>query len=330
MVRIGVYGASGYAGQDVVEILSQHPHAEIIWVTSTTYAGDCVPFTGLTYIPHDEAQLETVEAVFLALPHTASAPIAAAARARGVRVVDLSADFRLDDVSVYEDWYAVTHPQPDMLPVPYGLVEANRAALTGQDLVAVPGCYPTATLLGLLPLLQANALLPGAPIIVDAKSGVTGAGRTPKPHLHFPEVYGNLTPYKTGRGHRHVPEIEQFITAQQPDAGMVIFSPHLIPVERGLMASIYVQLKPGFSAADAHALYTTTYTDEPLIRVLPPGSYAELKPIAKTNRCDISITPINDSYLHITSVIDNLRKGAAGQAIQCFNVMMGYEETTAL
>jgi len=214
-IRVGVYGAAGYAGQDVVEILLKHPNVELVFATSDTSKGEPVAWSNLRYIGADEVTLDNVDALFLALPHKASAPVAAQGIARGVKVIDLSADLRLDTPQSYQQWYQSAHPNPELLPVPYGLPEINRQNLRNIDLVAVPGCYPTTTLLGLYPLLQAHAIAENTPIIVDAKSGVSGAGRTPKPNLHFVEVFGNLSPYSPGRSHRHVGEIEQEIAKLQ-------------------------------------------------------------------------------------------------------------------
>lgn len=328
--RVGVYGASGYAGQDLVEILARHPHVEIVFGTSNTYAGDPIPLTRLRYIRHEEAALSSVDMVFLALPHLASAPVAARARAAGLKVVDLSADLRLETPEAFEKWYNHAHPNPELLPTPYGLPEFNREQLRGADLVAAPGCYPTTTLLGLYPLLKLDWLVEDAPVIVDAKSGVSGAGREPKPNTHFVEVYSNLSPYNPGRVHRHVGEIEQEMKRINPKAGLLIFTPHLLPVDRGLMASIYVTLKPDYKAGDAQALFEETYAHEPLVKVLPPKQQATLKHVIRTNGAAISLTPVTDRYLHITSVTDNLRKGASGQAVQCFNLMFDLPETTGL
>jgi N-acetyl-gamma-glutamyl-phosphate reductase len=329
-VRVGVFGASGYAGQDAVEILSKHPEVELIFGTSGTYAGQPIPFTKLHYIPPDQADLSTVDAVFLGLPHTASAKIAAQALQVGVKVVDLSADFRLATAESYKQWYGHEHPHPELLPVTYGLPEFNRAHIAGKNLIAAPGCYPTTTLLGVYPVLKHDWLVEDAPVIVDAKSGVSGAGREPKPNTHFVEVYSNFSPYNPGRAHRHTGEIEQEMQRINPKAGMLIFTPHLLPVDRGLMASIYVTLKAGASAQDAQALYEETYAQEPLVQVLPKGQQATLKHVVRTNGAAISLTAVTDRYLHITSVTDNLRKGASGQAVQCFNLMMGFPETLAL
>jgi N-acetyl-gamma-glutamyl-phosphate reductase len=289
-----------------------------------------VPGTKLAYIESEAVDLQSVDAVFLSLPHTASANVAAQALAAGVKVIDLSADFRLDTAESYEQWYKVTHPHPELLPIPYGLPEINRANLRDIDLVAVPGCYPTTTLLGLYPLLKVHALADDAPIIIDAKSGVSGAGSTPKPETHFVEVFGNLSPYKTGRSHRHVGEIEQEIGKINGKTGTVIFTPHLLPVDRGLMASVYVTLNDSFSSDQAQGLYEEVYGEEPLVNVLPAGQHATLKHVVRTNSCAISLTPVTSKYLHITSVTDNLRKGASGQAVQDFNPMFGLPETLAL
>jgi N-acetyl-gamma-glutamyl-phosphate reductase len=329
-IRVGVYGASGYAGQDLIEILSKHPYVEILFGTSNTYAGQPVPFTSLRYIPSDDASLDNLDAVFLALPHGVSAQMAAKALAAGVHVVDLSADLRLDSREVYEKWYNHPHPHPELLPTPYGLPEINRQNIVGKRVIAAPGCYPTTTLLGLYPLLRTHGIAPSRPIIVDAKSGVSGAGRDPKPNLHFVEVYSNFSPYSVGRSHRHVGEIEQEMHKLDADVGTLIFTPHLLPLDRGLMASIYVELNGGITSDKVQDLYEEVYEQEPLVDVLPRGQQATLKHVVRTNGCAISITPVTENNVHITSVTDNLRKGAAGQAVQCFNLMLGFPETTAL
>lgn len=329
-IKAGVYGGSGYAGQDVIEILSRHPCAEVMFATSSTYAGQDVPFTNLKYIPPGEASLEGIDVAFLALPHGVSAQVAKKALDAGVRVVDLSADFRLDTPESYQKWYSHAHPHPELLPTPYGLPEINRDALRDVNLIAAPGCYPTTTILGLMPLLKAGWLEPHRPIVVDAKSGVSGAGRDPKPNLHFVEIYGNLSPYNVGRVHRHVGEIEQEFHKLDPNVGPIIFTPHLLPVDRGLMSSIYAELAEGYTSSEVQALYEQTYADEPLVKVLPVGQQATLKHVVRTNGCAISITPALDRFVHITSVTDNLRKGAAGQAVQGFNLMFGLPETMGL
>jgi N-acetyl-gamma-glutamyl-phosphate reductase len=331
--RVGVMGASGYAGQDLIEILASHPHAEIIFATSNTYLGDTVPFAEhLSYIPHDDADYASIDVLFLALPHKASAiRVKQALNVHpDIKILDLSADFRLDNAETYTKWYDVEHTIPELLPIPYGLPEINRSKLRGASLIAVPGCYPTATLLGLYPLLSMKGVALDTPIVVDAKSGVSGAGRNPKPNTHFVEVFGNLVPYNTGRKHRHVGEIEQEIKKLMPIDDPLIFTPHLLPVDRGLMASIYVALNYNITGDRVHNLYANVYGDEALIQLLPTGQEATLKHVVRTNRCTISVQPVGERYVHITSVIDNLRKGAAGQAVQCFNIMNDLPETTAL
>ncbi len=329
-INVGVYGGSGYAGQDLIEILSKHPQVALHFATSSTYEGERVPFTNLRYIKPDDVSLDGMNAVFLALPHKASAPVGKKALDVGVKVIDLSADLRLNTAQTYQEWYGVEHPHPELLPVPYGLPEINRAKLRHIDVVAVPGCYPTTTLLGLYPLLKVHALAADAPIIVDAKSGTTGAGRKTKPNLQFSELFGNLYPYAPGRSHRHVGEIEQEIVKINGSTGPVIFTPHLLPVDRGLMASIYVTLNNTFTSNQAQTLYEETYGQEPLVNVLPAGQLATLRHSIRQNHCTLSLIPVTDQYLHITSVIDNLRKGAASQAVQDFNLMVGLTETMAL
>lgn len=329
-IRAGIFGASGYAGQDLVKILCGHPNVQLVFATSNTFAGEFVKGADLRYIPTDEVRYDQVDVVFLALPHRTAAPVAKAAQDAGVRVVDLSADLRFDDADNYETWYQTVHPHPDMLPVPYGLPEMHRDDIAGANVVGVPGCYPTATLLGLYPLLRVEGISPENPIIVDAKSGISGAGRTPTAKTHFVEVADNVIPYKAGRVHRHVGEIEQEIRKFMPMSEPLLFTPHLVPVARGLMASLYVTLNYNLTSDKVHSLYANVYADEPLINLLPLGADADFHEVVHTNRCAISITPITQRYIHITSVIDNLRKGAAGQAVQCFNLMFGLPETAGI
>ena len=329
-IRAGVFGGSGYAGLDLVEILSGHPGVELVFATSNTYAGDAVPGTNLIYAPAADAALEQVDAVFLALPHKTSAPVARKAIDAGLKVIDLSADLRIDSPEAYERLYQTPHPHPELLPTPYGLPEINREKLLGADVAATPGCYPTTTLLGIYPLLKAQALCREAPIIVDAKSGVTGAGRKPSMTTHFAEVYSNLIPYKTGRSHRHLGEMEQEAHKIDDGIGPVIFCPHLLPVDRGLMSSIYVTLNDSMASEQVHDLYAEMYAPEALVDLLPLGEQATLKHAVKTNKCVISITPVPPRQAHITSVTDNLRKGAASQAVQNMNLMFGLDETLGL
>lgn len=336
MIRVGIYGVSGYAGFEAFRLLRRHPAVEIVFAASESGAGgtlsqlfpvtDDFPIVGFA-----EAPLDRVDAVLLALPHGVSAAVARQALAAGVRVIDLSADFRLKDPAVYARWYREEHPAPDLLPeAVYGLTEWNRPAIRPARLIANPGCYPTATLLALLPLARAGAIGPG-PIIVDAKSGVSGAGRKPTLTTHFVEVDENLSPYNIGRVHRHLPEIEQMLHAVNGRLGPLIFSPQLLPVARGILATIYVPLAAGWDEGMVRDLLAETYGREPFVKVLPPGSLATLRHAVGTNQCVLSVTGVPEAAMVIlTASIDNLIKGAAGQAVQNLNVMFGLEETLGL
>jgi N-acetyl-gamma-glutamyl-phosphate reductase len=331
-IHVGVYGATGYTGLELVQILARHPEVSIAFLTSESSAGQSLrqswPLApDMELVAAENAPLSDVDAVFLCLPHTRSAPIAAQALAQGVKVVDLSADLRLDDPAVYEKWYKVPHPNPELLPVPYGLPELGRDALIGAQAIAAPGCYATATLLVAEPLVRCNLLIPGAPLIVDAKSGVSGAGRTPKQNILFGEVHGNFSPYNIGRTHRHLAEIEQVMSKAGNGYGPVIFSPHLLPTDRGILATIYAQVQDAIVAQQA---FRDLYAAEPLVDVLPPGELATLAHVVRTPKAALSLTPVSDTLLIIVSVIDNLLKGAASQAVQDFNLMLHLPETAGL
>jgi len=332
MIGVGVYGATGYTGRELVGLLMGHPEVEVRFLTSESAAGKSLRSSwplapDITLIPAADAPLDEVDAVFLCLPHTRSAPLAAQALAAGVRVVDLSADLRLDDPAVYEQWYSVPHPAPELLPIPYGLPELGREKLVGAACIANPGCYATTALLGLAPLVRSKLLIPGAPIIVDAKSGVSGAGRTPKLHILFCEVHGDFSPYAIGRAHRHLPEIEQVLAGEGLEPGRLIFSPHLLPTDRGILATIYVQVA---DVGAARGAFEAIYGDEPLVSLLPEGELATLGHVVRTPYAALSLTPVDDTTLIVVSALDNLLKGAASQAVQNFNLMWGLPETSGL
>ncbi|WP_376790268.1 N-acetyl-gamma-glutamyl-phosphate reductase [Thermoflexus sp.] len=336
MIRVGIYGVSGYAGFEIFRLLRRHPAVEIVFAASESGAGGSLaqlfPLTeDFPVVSFAEASLDRVDVVFLALPHGVSAPVARRALAAGIRVIDLSADFRLKDPAIYARWYKEEHPAPDLLEeAVYGLTEWNRPAIRSARLIANPGCYPTATLLALLPLARMGAIGPG-PIIVDAKSGVSGAGRKPSLTTHFVEVDENLSPYNIGRAHRHLPEIEQALHAVNGALGPLVFSPQLLPVARGILATIYVPLAPGWTAETVRDLLVESYSGEPFVKVLPPGALATLRHSVGTNLCVLSVTGVPEAGLVIlTASIDNLLKGAAGQAVQNLNVMFGLEETAGL
>lgn len=335
MLQVGICGATGYAGYELLRWLRRHPSVEVRFVTSESQAGKSLAevFPGPLDAPLlalDAAPLAEVDLVFLALPHGVSAQVARRAREAGVRVVDLSADFRLETPDAYRRWYGHDHPLPEWLPLPYGLPELNRPQLRDAAVVANPGCYPTSVLLGLAPLLRAGALSEPL-VIVDAKSGVSGAGRAPKQNTHFVEVSENLTPYGIGQVHRHVGEMQQEAARLAGGNGpQIIFSPHLLPISRGLLSTMYVRVQPTLGEAQLRQLYAEQYADEPFVRVLPPGQLATIAHTAHTNQCAISLTLAQPGLLIVVASIDNLVKGAAGQAIQNMNVMFGLPETAGL
>jgi N-acetyl-gamma-glutamyl-phosphate reductase len=306
-----------------------------VFATSESHAGKSLAAVypgplNIALLAPDEAPLGEVDVVFLGLPHGVAAQTAQRARVAGVRVVDLSADFRLATPHEYLRWYKHEHPAPELLPAPYGIPELHRVALIDAALIANPGCYPTSALLGLAPLLRAGALTDPT-IIVDAKSGVSGAGRAPKQNTHFVEVNESLAPYSIGHVHRHVGEMEQeaarLSTGQAPT---IVFSPHLLPISRGILSTMYVRIPADWSEERVRALYAEQYAGEPFVRLLPAGQLAAIAHTAHTNLCAISLTLAQPGHLIVVSSIDNLVKGAAGQAIQNMNVMFGLAESLGL
>ncbi len=334
MIKVGVFGATGYAGVELVQLLSTHPDVQIQFTTSHSFAGqqlnDLYPQAPhLPLILGADAPLEQVDVVFLCLPHAAAAETAVIALAAGCKVIDLSADFRLDDPDVYTQWYGKEHPAPQLLETAvYGLTEANREQLPDATLVAVPGCYPTSVLLPLRPLMQAKLPI-SAPIIADCKSGTSGAGRKATATTHYMNINDNFIPYNIGHAHRHLPEMEQQIHDWNGDAPPLIFSPHLLPVPRGILATIYVTIDQAWELEEIHALYQKTYQDEPFMTVLPLGKLATLAHVVHSNKCVLGLAQAGQTLI-ITSAIDNLVKGAAGQAVQNMNVVFHLDETTGL
>ena len=335
MVRAGIYGASGYAGYELVKLLMGHPEAEIVFATSRSSAGqrmrDLYPCPyDLPLIAPEEADLGAVDAAFFCLPHGASVGAVHAAHAAGVRAIDLSADFRLRDVGVYEAWYKVTHTAPQLLDeAVYGLPEVYGAQVAGARLIANPGCYPTSVLLGLYPLARGGHIADGR-VIVDSKSGTSGAGRKLSQGSLFCEVNENFRPYSVGRAHRHLPEMEQELAAWGVDGVRVTFSPHLLPVNRGIVSTIYCTLEAGWSVARLAALYAEAYAGAPFVHVLPPGELASLAYVNYTNRCAVSFAAAGGDDFVIVTALDNLIKGASGQAVQNMNLMFGLDEGMGL
>lgn len=350
MIRIGIVGATGYTGLELLRILQRHPLARIIWLTSEQSAGQrfgdvfAVPPALGRYplVPAAEADFSAVDVVFCCLPHVVSMETVARARTAGARVIDLSADYRLRDPQVYEKWYGHPHTQQELLrQAVYGLPELYREEIRQADLVANPGCYPTSVILGLAPLARAGWL--EGTVIVDSKSGVSGAGRSPSLKTHFVEANENLSPYSIGRSHRHLVEMEQEIarlleqSRSQPLARneggkcQLIFCPHLLPVNRGILSTIYVTLPADISENQVRAQYEAMYANEPFVYLLGRGQPATLGHTVNTNYCAIGLTLVPETRTLIVTVsIDNLIKGASGQAVQNMNLMFGAVETTAL
>ncbi len=335
-MRIGIYGATGYTGFELIRWLRRHPEAEIVFATSRSYAGkrlsDAFPTTDdLPLVDAGAADPAACDVVFLCLPH-GETTIATArdVLAAGARVIDLSNDFRLRDPATYQRWFRHEHGAPELLrEAVYGLPELYRKEIKTARLVANPGCYPTSVLLPLIPLAEAG-LLDGQ-VIVDAKSGVSGAGRSLSLKTHFVEVNENFAPYNIGHTHRHIAEMEQELSAAAGTPIHVIFSPHLLPVSRGILATIYVRLAADMTQDALRALYSERYAHEPFVHLLPAGQVATLSHTVHTNNVVIGLTPVDErGNWIITSSEDNLVKGASGQAIQNMNIMFGLPETTGL
>ncbi len=333
--RVAVLGATGYTGAELLRLLAGHPAIEISFLSSEQYRERSVAdiYPSLSHVvdirlqaPDPDRVAAAAETVFTALPHGAAAPVVRDLLERGCRVIDLSADFRLRDPAVYARWYA-EHPAPALLAeAVYGLPEVYRDRLRSARLIAVPGCYPTAALLGLVPLARAGLL--GEPVVIDGKSGTTGAGRGAKVEQLFAEVNENFRPYEIG-SHRHGPEIAQELAAAGA-TGPSLFVPHLLPVSRGILSTMYVRV-PGGSQPPLADLYREAYGDEPFIVLRGEGPPPELREVRGTNRCVIGWRwDAGSGQAVIVTAIDNLGKGASGQAVQCLNVALGLPETTGL
>jgi N-acetyl-gamma-glutamyl-phosphate reductase len=324
-VRVGVAGVTGYAGLELLRRLARHPHADVR-LAMASGASESKRLPGLAKIwdapvdPLDVDRLATeTDAVFLALPDTLAAEIGPALADRGTRVFDLSGAFRLRDAALRRQWYP--HSPTTTAGVAYGLTEQRRLELADARLVACPGCYPTAAILALQPLVSESLLEPG--IIIDAKSGISGAGKTPTERTHYSECHDSISAYGVF-GHRHGAEIEQELGVR------VTFVPHLVPLDRGIFETVYARLRPGVDEAAVEGALGRAYADSPFVR-LTGATLPEIKHVAHTNFCDIGWRVDEPGGQLIMAVcIDNLVKGAAGQAIQNFNVMFGFEETAAL
>jgi N-acetyl-gamma-glutamyl-phosphate reductase len=335
MVRIGILGATGYTALELMKILIRHGEAEIVKLTSRQEGDPHVGTVHPQLIGRLDLHLENLgpeqvaaetDCVFCCLPHAASAAAVRILLDAGVRVVDFSADYRLNDAATYTHWYGGEHPDAGRLgKVVYGLPELFGDAIPDAPLVANPGCYPTSAILPLAPLIDAGLVDPGD-LIVDSKSGVTGAGRTPKLTTHYPECNESISAYNVGR-HRHMPEIEQILSrATGRDVG-VIFTPHLVPMDRGILSTIYARPTKQVSEEQLFDVLRQFYDGKPFIRVVE--HLPATKDTLGTNFCDITVRVVKGRVLLI-SAIDNLVKGASGAAVQNFNLMFGFGETTAL
>ena len=335
MVKVGIVGGTGYTGVELLRLLARHPEVELAAITSRGDAGtpvaDMFPSlrgaVGLAFCDPREAPLESCDLVFFATPNGIAMQQATALVSAGVRVIDLAADFRIKDIPTWEKWYGMTHACPDLVEeAVYGLPEVNRAAIKTARVVANPGCYPTATQLGFLPLVEAGCVDLDH-LIADAKSGVSGAGRKAETHILFSEAGDNFKAYGVA-GHRHLPEIRQGLsTAAKRPIGLT-FVPHLTPMIRGIHATLYARVT---REEDFQALFEARYRDEPFVDVMPPKSHPETRSVRAANTCRIAIhRPQGGDTLVILSVIDNLVKGAAGQAVQNMNVMFGFDECAGL
>jgi len=338
-VRVAVFGASGYSGEELLRILVKHSRVEIRAITSRQYAGQAVASvfprfaeTGLQFVfPDVDAIAPGLDIAFLSLPHGLASEYARPLLDKGVKVVDISADFRLRDPSVYERYYKGSHPAPELLPeAVYGLPEIYRDQLRQARLVACAGCYPTSIIIPLAPLLAAD-LIETEGIVACSMSGVSGAGRKVDLPYIFPECNESVRPYGVS-GHRHLPEIEQELTAAAGERVVRMnFIPHLAPMSRGIHSTVIARAKAGPGEGPFVDVWRQCYGDEPFIRILPPGELADTKHVAYSNMAEVGIRcDPHTGNVVISSAIDNLTKCASGQAVQCMNVLCGLPETAAL
>ncbi|OGQ94146.1 MAG: N-acetyl-gamma-glutamyl-phosphate reductase [Deltaproteobacteria bacterium RIFOXYD12_FULL_57_12] len=338
MLKVGIVGASGYTGVELARILNSHPLVELTVATSRSFSGrslaDAFPnLKGLVEIVCTDRKIADyagdADLFFTAVPHQTAMEIVPALLNAGKKVVDLSADFRLADAGVYEQWYQ-PHTATTLLPeAVYGLPELHRLRIQQARLVANPGCYPTSVILGLAPLLKAGAVDPDT-VVADSKSGTSGAGRSAQTATLFCEVADGFRAYKVGE-HRHTPEMEQEISKLCGRPVTITFTPHLLPISRGILSTVYASLAPQLTQEKIATLYSEFYKDEPFVRLCKAGSYPATQYVRGSNFCDIGFKiDSRTGRIVILSAIDNLVKGAAGQAVQNMNILCGFPETTGL
>jgi N-acetyl-gamma-glutamyl-phosphate reductase len=340
-IRVGIVGGTGYTGVELLRLLAQHPAVELVTITSRREAGTRVDAmfpslrgpVDLAFVEPDRAPLSSCDVVFFATPHGVAMSQARALTAAGVRIVDLAADFRLQDVAEYERWYKQAHACPELLrEAVYGLPEVHRSALKRAPIVGNPGCYPTTVQLGLLPLIEGGRrLVDTLGLIAEAKSGVSGAGRKEELPYLFAEASDNFKAYAV-RGHRHIPEtMEQLKLVAGHDQIGLTFIPHLVPMVRGMLTTLHVRIQPDARGTDFQKLFEERFAHEPFVDVMPPGSEPDTRSVRASNVVRIAVhRPGDGDQLVVLVVLDNLVKGASGQAVQCMNVMFGRPETEGL
>lgn len=336
-IKVGVVGATGYAGAEICRLILGHPQAQLAAVSSVSFQGMALSQVYPAYYQicdmvcgEQEQVVEKSDVVFAALPHGLSQDLAAECMEKGKVFIDMGADFRLENEKAYQEWYGGSYTDKSLhAQAVYGLPELFRENMKGKRLIANPGCYTTAVPLALAPALKAG-LIEAQGIIADCKSGVTGAGRKPTQSNHYPELNESFTAYKVA-AHRHTPEIEQTVAKLTGQDVKLTFVPHLLPINRGILATCYARLKPGATPRQLREAYEDQYRDESFIRLLPEGQVANVKNVRYTNFCDVSLftDPRTGTFIGI-SAIDNMVKGAAGQAVQNMNLAFGLEETMGL
>ncbi|MFT6388892.1 MAG: N-acetyl-gamma-glutamyl-phosphate reductase [Cellvibrionaceae bacterium] len=341
MVDVGIVGATGYTGAELLRLLIIHPEVNVKIITSRSEAGVSIAelyphlrgYCDLRFVEPDTDSLANCDLVFFATPHGVAHSMVPELYAKGVRIIDLSADFRIQDADLWEQWYGQKHGCKQLLPKAiYGLPEVNRRSIVDAQLIACPGCYPTSVQLGFLPLIE-NDLVQADQLIANSASGASGAGRQAKVDNLLTEVSDSFKAYASS-GHRHQPEIEQGLRRVQPEnsvAAKLTFVPHLLPIIRGIHSTLYAQLNSVGQKVDLQSLYESFYKDEPFVDVMPAGSHPQTRSVKSSNICRLSVVrPQGGDTVVVMSVIDNLTKGASGQAVQNMNIMFGYEESLGL
>jgi N-acetyl-gamma-glutamyl-phosphate reductase len=338
-VRVAIVGANGYTGGEMVRLLAGHPSVELAALTSRQFAGKNITevfpaLRGILDMPLIELDTSAVaricDVAFLAVPHTQAMPIAADLIKQGIRVVDYSADFRLKDPGIYEKWYKAPHTEPALIKKSvYGLPELHREEVRRAQLVALPGCYPTGAVRALAPAIK-HGIIDLNEIVINSMSGVSGAGQTPSAQTHFPEIADNLRAYGV-TSHRHTPEIDQELSSVAGKEVRALFTPHLVPANRGILSTVTASALSETTSAQLVELYKTFYKNAPFVRICEPGTYPELRFVRGSNYCDIGLAYDRRTRKLISiSALDNICKGAAGQAVQCMNIMFDLPEQSGL